>query len=658
MEAILGTSGDDLITKLTSYLVSDNPTTPDVPSTVPSKEGREEFDSAFTNPIVDGIDVDESHAKGDATSQGLATTPRCSLERPVSDLTVWSGTKRAPKTMITLLNTFQSKDDTCYPKHASFLSPVSLPSTHTITRRPVRSPPTESEIIHEAVMRRPASSQKLPVEQTKPISKYPPRPGQPRRRLTIDEAVTKTRPVLAKSAAVRSNSDPELAKAFANSKSRDRDLPLKSCIKREAKTDTITPPDALQQGIIEEEVKASRRTKAVDFKGSHSKPAPLGSRAAIVPENSMNIRIHHGRPAKKWRRTPSNLFPSSNTISTTKSNVADPAVTRTDVHVVAVTPSRNAHNITNEDPDPATPTMQIIETKSGSYEVIWDNVLPEQKISVRGRRSSSASHCLKTVSPGARRGLERVNSKLAGWFGTWNSLSNSFKPTIVVFPDDDGRATRFDSVAEDKEDVPLLAPPNSQVTSATSSCHPSRPASAPLTRTVSNEDVSIGVTIHGTSLHVAQNSLQPSEQPLRMPNSGFLRRGRRNKYPAKARHLSSLEEADAKFCGHRDSVSVAHARLVRPERVSAELLERQDSYKLAKKRKHTQNRATSAEGASPQRKDLSLEVLNLAVDNDIPEVSLHMVKKHAAEALKNSSPPPILGSLQHASGQRHIQIVE
>ena len=300
--------------------------------------------------------------------------------------------------------------------------------------------------------------------------------------------------------------------------------------------------------------------------------------------------------------------------------------------------------------------MQIIETKSGSYEVIWDDVPSEHNIRMRGRRSSSASHSLETVSPGARRGLERVNSKLAGWAGTWNSPSEGFKPTIVVFPDDDGRATSYDCDVEDEEEVSTLSvPPNSQMTSVTSSNHVSRPTSAPLTRTVSREEMSLRTALHEIKPQVSHDMLQPPEQSLVVPSHDAHPGCGKAKQAGMVRQLSNLEEADIRFCGHRDSVTIAHSRLVHSGKVSPELFERRDSVALARKRMHNRNHAARVQNRS---KRLSAEDLNHLMSGGIPEVRLPVVKARVRQALEKGESPSILRPPQEATDQRHIRIVE
>ncbi|XP_014560537.1 hypothetical protein COCVIDRAFT_34496 [Bipolaris victoriae FI3] len=574
------------------------------------------------------------------------------------------GIRRERNTEVIAMNAFRSKDDMYHPEHVALsLSPASLQSSPIAIRRPFSSSRNELRTVTEEVTKLSTSPQRLLFERTEPVPKHPLRPSQPCREPATDGILTRMRPILTRSTAVSSKSDSSLAKAYMNPRSRDRHLPLKSCIKKRAKSDTFTSLDGSRWNTEDHDSKTLCRIKTVDFGGSGSKPCPQVSSTVIMPKSLHQASKHDvktlSRPTGKRRRAASNSLLCPNTIRIIKSSVADPAITRTDVHVVAITPSWDAHDITNEEePDTATPTMQVIETKNSSYEVIWDDVPLEQKVRGRGRRSSSASHSLEMVSPSARRGLERVNSKLTGWFGSWNSASDSFKPTIVVFPDDDGRTTGFDCAAEDREDLPLLAPPNSQVTSTTSSCHPSRPASVPLNGVVSGGDVSRGDVMDETLPYVGQYLLQPSEQSLLVRNREIQRKGRWNRHSTKARHLSSLEETDTRFHDHRDSVTIAHARLIHSGYVSPKPFERQDSYEIAKKRKHIRSQAASVESAYSQPKESSIEALDLVTNNDSAKESLLAVKEHAAQALKNGKPASILRSPNYGTDQRHLRIVE
>lgn len=229
---------------------------------------------------------------------------------------------------------------------------------------------------------------------------------------------------------------------------------------------------------------------------------------------------------------------------------------------IAITPSWKVDCIPHgKQDDPITPTMQIVESKNGCYQVIWDDVPVEDSPRMHQRRSSSASHSLKAVSSTATRGLERVNSKLTDWSGTWNSPSDSFKPTIVVFPDKDGRRrctpTQFEYTLHDDQDMAMCVPPNSQFTSAAPSRLPSRQTSAPISRATSRE----GLGLKGASQAMEMERFMALNPEVSPP----LQEGENQKLGSVvlSRGFSDAEHADCTFRGHKDSVAIARGRLVR-----------------------------------------------------------------------------------------------
>ncbi|KAF1947998.1 hypothetical protein EJ02DRAFT_333413, partial [Clathrospora elynae] len=513
-----------------------------------------------------------------------------------------------------------------------------------------------------------ASLQKQLIEQTRPVRNRPPRPTRAPRGLTANTPIIKTRPTYVRSNVMRSSSDPDLAKAFANPKTRDRGLPIKPCIKKKAKSATTTPPGEFQQDDDNTGNRSLRRVKTVDFEENGSKPSlslphfikAMGSPTQDPPNDAETLPAQAKKPKKTVKRSPS--CPSMMRVA--KSNVADPAFTRTDVHVIAIAPSWNAQDVANEEgSDPATPTMQIIETKSGSYEVIWDDVPSEHSIRLKGRRSSSASHALETVDSTTTSSLDRVNTKLANWSSTWNSPSESFKPTIVVFPDDDSRTTYHDCAVEEDDELSVLVPPNSKRSSAAPSRFPSRPASAPMTRTSSCEELSLQAALQESPSQSSQDWESSLKQSLVVPDPEGQRArlystSRKVKQPMAFRKLSNIDEDDRKFRGHRDSVTIAHSRLVHSGGISPELFAHRDSVSMAKKRMHARNHATSAAREIPRPKQAQFDAFDLDDDADDVSVPLSFAKEHAAQALKNSTSASILRPARHSANQRHIRIVE
>ncbi|RAR05089.1 hypothetical protein DDE82_004107 [Stemphylium lycopersici] len=634
---MLGTSSDGLITKLATYLTPDKSVAPG--ASPPTSSGDAGSYSPFLSPTNDEARNEASRIT--ATNREKAV-PRRSLKRSVSELVIPSQVRNERLTATAALNAIRFKDDERHLDHSAHPNARwSIGSSQTVLRSASHDPTTSSTSLERQLGEVPISSNELSH-----------RHGQLRRRPTVDDPLTRTRPVPTRSTPVRSSSNPNLAKAFANPRTREHELPLKPCIKNKAKSATTASPGGIVQDTTDVERRILRRVKTVDFEESGSRTSILLPRVDVTLESATDSPMHAAKTISVPTRNPGKAVKKSpscpNTISIVKSSVADQAVTRTD----------NAQDVTNDDvPDPATPTMQIIETKSGSYEVIWDDVPSEYSIRMRDRRSSSASHSLETVSPGAGRGLERVNSKLAGWAGTWNSPSDCFRPTIVVFPDDDGRAKRYDCAVEDEdeEDLTLLVPPNSQMTSATSSNHVSRPTSAPLTRTVSREGISLRTALHETQPQVSHDMLQPPEQSLVVPSPDIQLGGGKAKQAIMVRQLSNLEEADMRFCRHRDSVTIAHSRLVHSGKVSPEPFERRDSVAIARKRMHNRNQA---ERVQNRTKRLSAEDLNHLMSGGIPEVTLPAIKARARQALEKGESPLIRRPSQGATDQRHIRIVE
>jgi hypothetical protein len=148
----------------------------------------------------------------------------------------------------------------------------------------------------------------------------------------------------------------------------------------------------------------------------------------------------------------------------------------------------------------------------------------------------------------------------------------------------------------------------------------------------------------------------PLKQSLVVPSVEI--RGRKTKPSAGVRNLSDLDEADTKFRDHRDSVTIAHARIVHSGSVSPELFAHRSSVSLGKKRMHARNHAASAARTVSRQKEVSAEALGLFADEDISAVTLPIVIEHATQAPGSSSSASIPQSPQQAANKRHIWIVE
>lgn len=445
-------------------------------------------------------------------------------------------------------------------------------------------------------------------------------------------------------------------------------MPLKPCLKTKAKSTSTSPPGLSRATTYDSsEGKTLRRSKTVEFETA-SKSLSALQPAALEPSEMMDdSNDHAGRWSdqthlQKNGTSQISLYP--NTLGTTKSQLAGPATTRTDVHVIAITPSKIADEELRPvdhktKADPATPTMQVVESKSGYYEIIWDDVPPEHNVSTT-RRRSSATASLSAASSTATRGLQRVNSKLTDWSGSWNAPSDTFKPTIVVFPDDAGRTNPLENTIDD-DDPEVLVPPNSQRTSASHSRISSRPASAPLTRAPSQEQLYTVDSVQAGIIEPKQDWVAPTENALSVPKSDMrstyiLNSNRKCREGPTYRKLSNIEEADLRFRGHRDSVTIAHARLVRSGGLSPELFAHRDSISMAKKRMHARNYAVSDANhvSTPKRRDTPrLPVVSLD-DSVLPSIA---TKEHAVSGLNSPKPITILGPRKTES-LRHIRISE
>ncbi|KAH7356215.1 hypothetical protein BKA66DRAFT_384846, partial [Pyrenochaeta sp. MPI-SDFR-AT-0127] len=486
-----------------------------------------------------------------------------------------------------------------------------------------------------------ASLQQQLVEQTKPADSFHLRSWQVRHQPPLNHTQAREdERRLKRQCVVNSTPNPELPKALVKASDSNSSTPLKPCMKKKAKSATNSPPNGLQETRkTSTENRTLRRVKTFDFEENGTKsrcsisPFEVTSNKAVkVATNPLDTFITH---IPGLRRLTQRVPPYPSRLCTVKSSPADPAVTRTDVHVIAIAPWWSAEALNEqEDIDPTTPTMQIVESKNGCYEVIWDDVPAEHTIRLR-RRSSSASHALETVDSTAIRGLERVNTKLADWSGTWNSPPDSFRPTIVVFPDDDGLAPRYDCAVEEDEDLVVWAPPNSHRTSGTTSRLPSRSVSAPNTRSASQDETSMEMDLeetpseHGTDWALPKEafplSLEHGGEPARIPGAS-----RRIRASFSSRKLSNIDDADIRFRGHRDSVTIAHSRLVHSKDLSPDLFAHQDSISVAKQHMHTRNHATPAAKELSRTKDAETKALEASYDDDASVVSLPILQKHAA----------------------------
>jgi hypothetical protein len=170
-------------------------------------------------------------------------------------------------------------------------------------------------------------------------------------------------------------------------KHRAVDLPLKPCMKQASKSAAGTPPSDEYSQSISETGPMIRRVKTVDFDEPVSRNRQETSPTSVLPETTAP---QHSVQVPQAKKTLPGITPFPGPRA--KSTPADAATTRTDVHVVAVAPS--GHGKVPGDVSKATPTMQMVESNAGRYEIIWDNVPPDEDDMPRNRRNSSASQAL------------------------------------------------------------------------------------------------------------------------------------------------------------------------------------------------------------------------------------------------------------------------
>ncbi|KAF1953568.1 hypothetical protein CC80DRAFT_494462 [Byssothecium circinans] len=449
-------------------------------------------------------------------------------------------------------------------------------------------------------------------------------------------------------------------------------VPLKSSMRKSKSAATTPPSEVTTIPASPEGIQPLRRVKTVDFEDAVSKKLDsLPSRKLWSREHNQEVASEEDeckglmKKEKGTKEPEINKAPSFPNPITVKSKAADPAVTRTDVHVVAIAPCWRSEETFDEGGiDPTTPTMQIVESKSGCFEVIWDDIPVESNICLR--RSSSPSQAPDTIGSTASRSLERVNSKLTEWT-VGGGVPESFKAEVVVFPDDDGRSASREH-APDHEDALSRAPPNSTRTSASQSHFNSRSTSVRPSRTASSDNSDDSNDTDGllTQNDIAKASEVVATLPLLdldMPSEMF-KGYPKTKQAASPRKLSNIEESELKFRGHRDSVALAYTRVLRSGGgISPELFKHRDSVSMARKRMHSRNHAVSQARPIPSLSPASFPAsegsfMPIGVrDESVDMPSPPTVKEHATKALKSSTSASMLRP-QPAGSKRHIRIVE
>jgi hypothetical protein len=215
-------------------------------------------------------------------------------------------------------------------------------------------------------------------------------------------------------------SDPELRRSIDLPRHHPPSVPLKTCLKHKAESTAEAPFPEITGPAITPEDPTLRRTKIVDFEeAKEPKPDPPTTIDApkkmvhIADEQTCRQPPRFPQSRKHARRIPS-YYSTTNKL---KATPAGPATTRADVHVVANTPLRRAGDAATDESFTATPTRQIVESKSGSHQTIWNNIPPEPT-NPTANRNSSASNYLQAFSPATTHNLQRINTKLTDWSGS------------------------------------------------------------------------------------------------------------------------------------------------------------------------------------------------------------------------------------------------
>ncbi|KAF2815405.1 uncharacterized protein BDZ99DRAFT_550193 [Mytilinidion resinicola] len=229
----------------------------------------------------------------------------------------------------------------------------------------------------------------------------------------------------------------------------DCSTPLRACLSQSPKNRTSSPSSIPHKPIVKNSAIGSppsgltgkrrkhghQRTKAVDFDSPTSLfMSSVSKLKSWVAEKDSAMTAD---PEIEIAKAVSFIKPRS------KSKAADSAVTRTDVHVVAISAPEDDASLKKPRKLSATPTKQIVQTDAGAYGVVWDDPPTSSSDNETRRRGSDAGQALEAASS---TGLEGVDTKLSDW--SWRTLGSfdqatrrdrkpsHFVPNIVVFPDD------------------------------------------------------------------------------------------------------------------------------------------------------------------------------------------------------------------------------
>jgi hypothetical protein len=350
---------------------------------------------------------------------------------------------------------------------------------------------------------------------------------------------------------------------------RAKDLPLKPCMKHKSKSVATSPSiehDTVYGLFVDEPMK---KAKSVDFElvAKTSFAVPL----LRVWEERTEAGSPYRRRSRRGNERDIGHLLSPRRIEScpgfhAKSRPADSAITRTDVHVVAVVPPSEAApvgTLGRRQSPTVTPTIQIVESKQGRYEVIWDDV-PKEQDALKDRRTSSAGLSLQAATTTSAEGLQRVNSKLSEWSWHEDKQAMLYTPQVVVYPDSDGHPVLDRPVLTDH--LMVFAPPNSEA-SKTTSARTSRSASFLEANSPEPEEAPSETDDGATGVHaILHDDAYPRSASL-----GYgIRSSRGQKRLPSKRRLSNMPVSGLTFRRHKDSVVLAkqhfrQARGISPE---------------------------------------------------------------------------------------------
>ncbi|KAF2019695.1 hypothetical protein BU24DRAFT_489603 [Aaosphaeria arxii CBS 175.79] len=390
----------------------------------------------------------------------------------------------------------------------------------------------------------------------------------------------------------RANSFPSTPKKQSVT-TRGHDIPLKPCMKQKSKSASTTPPEQRTEEL--QGSKATGKIKTVGFDMTDADPVDLFTffklqNRSIHGNKATNERLKGNSPHIESSATSEHrgMLPGvmSSQATDGKGKPADAAMTRTDVHVVSIVPLRLYDNI--EDAGSPTPTMQVVESDNGTYEVVWDDMplIDDRRVGLPGAKTLSRLNATASLTSGAR-GLDQVNSKLEWWWKNSNPHAIS-TPRIVVFPDEDeGYFAELEHETRERT-ISLPVPPNSTTTSKDVSRHNSHPPSMRPSRNSSTRATGSSSESEDEPTSRAQHDQSPSNVASKIgayDKMTFpLGIGSDAEHPLADRRLSNMEDSEIKFRGHRDSMALARLRVFNAGGVSPELFMHRDSVALAKKR--------------------------------------------------------------------------